>query len=110
MDMSEDFGKRIKRLRVAKGLSKSKLAVASGVSPTAVWNWEEKRIVPRSETLAKAATTLGVSESYLRFGSVGAGPVPLRTMTAIIDDAKKAIAELNGVSPDSVRVKVEIGS
>jgi transcriptional regulator with XRE-family HTH domain len=51
-----------------KGWSKAELARRASVTTTAVWNWEENRRKPRSETISAIAQALGVSELYLEHG------------------------------------------
>lgn len=55
--------------RKAWGLSRSKLSEISGVSDTAIGNYETGLSVPRIDLLAKLAKTLGVSINWLVYGN-----------------------------------------
>jgi transcriptional regulator with XRE-family HTH domain len=46
-----DFGVRVQKAREARGLKASDLARLVGVTPTAVWNWENKGRRPHADTL-----------------------------------------------------------
>ncbi len=103
-----NLGRRIKELREPLGLTKSDLARLTGVTPTAVWNWEENGIVPRSAVFSTLAATLKVSEGFLRSGSGDAETAPsTKTVAAIIEQARKDIAVCSGMSPNKVQVRVE---
>ena len=106
------IGSRIKGLRVATGLSKSELARMAGVTPTAVWNWEENGIVPRSGAFAMAAIALGVSEAFLRTGTgnTAATPSAPRTVAMIIEAARSEIAAVTGIPLNNVRLSMEFVS
>ena len=64
----EDFGARIQRTREARGMNASELARLTHVTPTAVWNWENKNRIPQTKTLASLATVLNVSKEWLLTG------------------------------------------
>jgi transcriptional regulator with XRE-family HTH domain len=67
----ETFGQRVKRLRLAAGLSQSGLARAVGIPVDTVQNWETgRRAGPRLETAVTVAAALGVTLDEL------AGPPP----------------------------------
>lgn len=114
MSGDPEIGKRIKKLREDLQMSKSELARRSGVTTTAVWNWEENGIVPRYEAFVKAATALGVTEIFLRTGlpafvspkSVAA----IRSVREVIEDARMAVAEVLEVPLEKVTLKLEISS
>jgi transcriptional regulator with XRE-family HTH domain len=107
-----EIGHRIKALRERLGLSKSKLALMCCVTTTAVWNWEENGIVPRSEAFKLAAAALGVSESYLRTGDGNGAPSnpTMRTVAMILDEARNEIATITGVPLSDVYLKMEFVS
>ena len=112
MANTSEIGSRIKVLREGLGLSKSKLASMCGVTTTAVWNWEENGIVPRSEAFKLAAAALGVSESYLRTGD-GSGPAPAsaaRTVAMVLEDARSEIAAITGFPLSDVHLRMEFVS
>ncbi|MBB4276396.1 helix-turn-helix domain-containing protein [Rhizobium mongolense] len=60
------FGKRIKELRTAKGMTLDQLATATGSSKSYVWELENKDPPrPSAEKLAAIASVLGVTTDYL---------------------------------------------
>lgn len=112
MKTSNGISQRIKDLRKSRGLSKSELARKTGVTPTAVWNWEDTEVVPRGETFGLVAQALGVSETYLRTGEgSAASAAPLgRTVATIIEEARNEIAAITGITVNNVRLNVEFVS
>ncbi|HKB96602.1 MAG TPA: helix-turn-helix transcriptional regulator [Rhizomicrobium sp.] len=113
MSTRPEIGKRIKKLREDLKMSKSELARQSGVTTTAVWNWEENGIIPRYETFVKAATALGVTEIFLRTGEPAFAPKAaaiVRNVREIIEDARLAIADILGVPLEKVSLKLEFSS
>jgi transcriptional regulator with XRE-family HTH domain len=72
----ESLGGRVRRLRLARGLSQEELARQLGVSKTQVYLVERgKTLAPQAEVLRAYARVLGVSIGYLRHG-VEDEPVP----------------------------------
>lgn len=60
------FGKRIKDLRTAKGLTLDQLATATTSSKSYIWELENKNPPrPSAEKLADIAAALGVTTDYL---------------------------------------------
>ncbi|MBY4614531.1 MULTISPECIES: helix-turn-helix domain-containing protein [Rhizobium] len=60
------FGKRIKELRTAKGLTLDQLATATASSKSYIWELENKDPPrPSAEKLADIAAVLGVTTDYL---------------------------------------------
>jgi transcriptional regulator with XRE-family HTH domain len=135
MAKGEDVGGRIRVARQQAGVSASGLARLTGVTPTAVWNWENSGITPRPATLAKVAAALNVSEISLKGASersfagghesrvpaTPAGPAgtirPLRErsdnggsgiVSAIVDDARQRIAAATGYALDRVKISIEL--
>lgn len=68
------LGRRIRTIRMARGMTQAELARATGVSRREVQNWEAGRRDPRSR-LADIAAALSVSERDLLDFS-GAIPAP----------------------------------
>jgi transcriptional regulator with XRE-family HTH domain len=62
------FGGRVKLTREERGLTASDLARLTDVTPTAVWNWENRNRTPQSKTLTSLAQVLGVSKEWLLTG------------------------------------------
>lgn len=67
-NLPETLAIRIKSLRTRKGLNQSELARHVGVTPTAVWNWENGNTEPRHLALMRIAEVLGVSTAFLETG------------------------------------------
>jgi transcriptional regulator with XRE-family HTH domain len=62
---------RIKRLRIARGLTQRQLATSIGISKTAVMNWESG-VFPRGRYLPKLAEALGVDLGELMVPTMNA--------------------------------------
>jgi transcriptional regulator with XRE-family HTH domain len=63
------FGERVREARKAQAVTRSELAERVGVSKTAVRNWEMGSTRPKPGKLAKIASVLGVSETFLKTGT-----------------------------------------
>lgn len=72
--MVESVGERIAALRREKGLSQAALAAATGVSRSAVAQWETDRTGQVSGNLSKIAQALDVSVEVLLHGAAARGP------------------------------------
>lgn len=59
------IGKRVRELRVKKGLSQQELGNAIGVTKVSVCGYESGTRIPNLEKLAKLADTLGTTTDYL---------------------------------------------
>lgn len=64
------IGKRIKELRIEKGLSQMELGKIAGVTDKAVSTWEQDIKVPRMGAIEKIATYFGVTKSYIIDGKL----------------------------------------
>lgn len=64
------FKDRLKTLRNSRGLSQVELAEALGLSPGAIGGYENGSRLPKDSILAKIAEYFGVSEEWLRRGSL----------------------------------------
>lgn len=62
---SNTLSKKIKELRLARGISQVELAKALFVSKQSVSNWENDNIMPSIEILIKLANYFSVSTDYL---------------------------------------------
>lgn len=98
----ESFGARIRRLRLARGLSQAGLAKLVGVSDPAVCGWEADRIQPKRNRLEALADILRVSRSSLLGEEESNG---LQTQIAI---ARAAIADAAGTTADRIRIHIEL--
>ena len=59
------IGNRIKRCRLALGMSKAKLASKAGLSRPTITYYENRNVNPTLQSLRKLADALGVSVDYL---------------------------------------------
>ena len=111
------FASRLKVLREQRGLSKTAIAKAVGVSTTCVWNWEEGNTNPRSENLWSLSSALNTSVEYLESGAdwdgasedrrFGSPVPPTITLATIIAEAKVRIAEAAGIKPEKVNISLD---
>jgi transcriptional regulator with XRE-family HTH domain len=109
--LPETFGGRVRRLRLARGISQIGMARLLGVSKPAVWKWERDQVRPRPDTLASLADALKVTPSELVFGTEGkaaSGRGRPGSLQAIIDTAKAQVAETFGLPGDAVTVTITI--
>ena len=67
--MQDSIGERIKRSRIAKGLTQDEVARFMNVTRGAVANWEHNRSLPPAKNFPRLAQCLGVSASYLQMES-----------------------------------------
>jgi transcriptional regulator with XRE-family HTH domain len=124
MTKISNFATRVRELRAERGLSKSALARAVGVTPTCVWNWEEGNTRPRADALARVAKTLATSEEFLERGvqcdrlpfvsTSSASPAEVPTgasdrLAEVIRRARAEIAAAAGLGVDQVKVVLEYG-
>ena len=63
-----EIGQKIKKARIAKGLTQEELAQALYVSRTAISKWESGRGFPNIESLKAIAAFFGVSLEYMLTG------------------------------------------
>ncbi|MBE6708686.1 MAG: helix-turn-helix transcriptional regulator [Ruminococcaceae bacterium] len=59
------FGKRIKELRIARGVNQVEFGKALSVTKQSVSNWENGNILPSIDMLIKIAESFSVSTDYL---------------------------------------------
>ena len=127
------FAERLIALREERGMTKSGLSRAVGVTTTCVWNWEEGNTHPRADTLARLARALATTAAYLERGVIPAGanytaPQPIAasstmaaatgpsvitsappTVAEVIMRARNDIAEAAGLRLDQVKVVLQYG-
>lgn len=99
----ESLGGRIRRARLAKFLSLEQLADDLGVSKVTVWNWENDRTRPRLARIAQLSDLLGLPVHVL----MGDNDSEERSVTDLIYHCQCQIAQLMGVQPESVEIKVK---
>lgn len=60
-----NFGERLKELRIEKGLSLKKLADAVGLTPAGINYWEQNKRVPNLDAVIALADFFNVSLDYI---------------------------------------------
>jgi transcriptional regulator with XRE-family HTH domain len=101
---------RITNARLARGLSRPEFAELLGVTPTAVWNWEEKGMVPRVKMLTRIADVLGVSASFLRTGKESeVSTKSPKSIAEVLQSARRQIAALSGEPLNRIKLDLHIG-
>lgn len=120
-DGQETIGARVKRERLASGLTLAELASLVGVSKPTLWKWESNRIRPRQEMLKPLACALGIGELELVYGAPPAPPAPTvrgkerggarrsLNLAQIIGESRRAIAEAAGIDEDRVEISLDFG-
>ncbi|WP_158596224.1 helix-turn-helix domain-containing protein [Oleomonas cavernae] len=102
-----------------KRIGASELARAVGVTPTAVWNWQQNDIIPRPHTLSAIAGVLSVTERYLRSGEVedveeAVPDIPAsagsETVAEMMDNLRVRIARATGFEVDRIKLNLEFVS
>ncbi len=63
--MTNKFPERLKELRIEKGLIQKDLAKATGLSQSAIAQWEGKKRVPNADAIIVLARYFGVTADYL---------------------------------------------
>lgn len=84
--MAEDVGKRLKRARQARKLSREQVSTRLGISVSAVQHHESGRNDPTMDNLAKYSKTYRISTDWIILGK-GKGPLDPR-------DPREAILEV----------------
>jgi transcriptional regulator with XRE-family HTH domain len=96
----EDFGARLHRLRIERGLSLADIATRLGVSKPTVWAWEHGKSRPVERRLTGLAEALGVTPGGLE-------PAP-SGLSETLEQSRRRIAEAYGVEPVRVRIMIEL--
>jgi transcriptional regulator with XRE-family HTH domain len=96
----EDFGARLHRLRVERGMSLADIAARLQVSKPTVWAWEHGKARPVERRLAALAEALGVTPGGLE--PAPSGP------SEELERSRRRIAEAYGVEPIRVRIMIEL--
>ncbi|WP_082660362.1 helix-turn-helix domain-containing protein [Sphingopyxis sp. H050] len=99
---SDNFGARLHRLRIRKGLSQGDVAAQLGVSAPSISGWESGRSRPKHARLDQLADLLGVSPSELL------EEPDSEDLQDIIDRSRELIARTVGTSQDNVRIVIEL--
>lgn len=99
---AESFGVRLQRLRTAKGLTQSQVAKQLSVSEPSISAWEQDKARPKAGRMEALAILLGVDISELL------GIDEAESLGDVIARAKEQIARAADVSPDNVKIIIEI--
>lgn len=67
-------GSKLKAIRALRGMTQAQLAEASGVSPTAITEYEKGKRELRADTIRKLCDSLGVTVTYTVDGTEISGP------------------------------------
>lgn len=66
--MENEIGKRIREMRLRKGMTQKEVAGRCGMADSAIRKYESGRITPKTETIKKIASALGTDPLYLQEG------------------------------------------
>ncbi len=94
------LGDRIEQLRKERGWSQAELATRIDSDARQISRYENDKITPSLDALARIAETLNISLDYLVFDH--APRRPLHTPTTGIEDRFAVIAELNDTDRDTI--------
>lgn len=61
--MTPQFSEQLRRARISAGMTQAELAAKVGVTPPAVFNWENGKIIPKGESRAQLRQVLGPFDS-----------------------------------------------
>lgn len=86
--MTESLGQRIKKERLAQGLTQRELADSAGITVPYVSKIEAGKETPTEEKIAKIAEALGLDADEL---TLAAGRVPQGVVNRLTADPKKAL-------------------
>jgi transcriptional regulator with XRE-family HTH domain len=107
------FSKRFKEAREAKGITPSELARRVGVTPAAVWNWENNLVTPRRPALEAVAKALGVTPDFLLTGRAQRESVEspvTQDVPAILHEARVRLARATGLPIDRIKLNLQFTS
>ncbi|MBY3222788.1 helix-turn-helix domain-containing protein [Rhizobium laguerreae] len=99
---------RITEIRQARGWSMTEVANLTGVTTSAVSNWEAGNSIPRQESLEKIARIFGVTKAFLETGE-GSGEAP-QDVLGILSRAKSQLSLATGVAVDQIVLDLRISA
>ncbi|MBE5073719.1 helix-turn-helix domain-containing protein [Erythrobacteraceae bacterium E2-1 Yellow Sea] len=99
---AEGLGKRIEQLRKSRSLTLADVASELGVSKPTVWAWEKGKARPVEDRLPAIAQALGVDVTELTTHSTQ------KEGEEIIKTSRNEIARAYGISPEKVRIMIEL--
>lgn len=100
--IAESFGVRLHRLRTARRLTQVQIAAKLGVSEQSISAWEQDKTLPKAGRIQALAILLAVEMTEL----LGIGEP--KSLSDVVARAKAQIAEAAAVSPDNVKIVIEI--
>ena len=98
----ESLGRRLARLRKARGLSLGDLASTLGVSKPTVWAWEHGKAQPIEARMAALAAALGVEQEELQVGDQWS------VRSELVARCRSDIARAFETSIDRIRIAIEL--
>ncbi|WP_293700859.1 MULTISPECIES: helix-turn-helix domain-containing protein [unclassified Sphingopyxis] len=128
-DIAEPLPSRLRRYREQCGISRSELAVRTGLSRPTIWAWESGKTQPRLRNLQMLASVLGISQLELvgglevavpddevgdmmaigwDHGDIPAGLANPQRLSIMIYAAKLSIAALAGIKAQNVKISIEL--
>jgi len=128
-EMVEPLPTRLRRFREQCGISRSELAVRTGLSRPTIWAWESGKTQPRLSNLRVLASVLGISQLELvggleaavpddevdmmlatgwEHGEIPAGLANPQRLSIMIYAAKLSIAALAGIKAQNVKISIEL--
>lgn len=99
---AESFGCRLQRLRTDRELTQGQLAHQLGVSEPSISAWELDKARPKAGRMEALAVALGVETAEL----LGVGTA--ENLNELVRRAKAQIAKAAGISPDRIRLTIEM--
>lgn len=122
-ELRDEFGRKLRSLREAQGLSVGVLAEMVGVSRVTIWNWEKGDRRPSARMIPSLAKALQIMPVHLRSGGaddpadpgVPGNPEMVRPdpfgqpelLSEVIARAKQMIADASGASPGDISIQIE---
>lgn len=100
--LRESFGVRLQRLRTAKGLTQAQVAKKLSVSEPSISAWEQDKARPKAGRMEALAVLLGVELPELL------GIDEAESLSDVVARVKEQIAKAAEVSPDNVKIIIEI--
>ncbi len=100
--MAESFGTRLHRLRTARRLTQVQIAAKLGVSEQSISAWEQDKARPKAGRIKALAVLLAVEMTELL------GIDEADSLGDVVARAKAQVAEAAAVSPDNVKIIIEI--
>lgn len=99
---NESFGARLRRFRIARGLSQTQVANELDVSTASVSGWEQNRARPKINRMHTLAVFLGVTTNQLL------GVEAPELLQDKLEQSRREIARIAGTTPDKVRIVIEL--